>query len=69
MICLLIFYQKNQIMHIETGQCLATKKWNVMVEPCDQDDAGQKWIFNTYDEFKRNLLLKLKSHINTINLN
>lgn len=47
-------------MHIETGQCLATMKSKVIVASCNPDDVGQKWVFNTFDEHKRKLLLRLK---------
>lgn len=52
-------------MHIETGQCLATKKFKAIVAPCNPDDDGQKWAFNTFDELKRKLLLRLKVQMAT----
>lgn len=51
-----LFFQKNQIVHKESGLCLATELWMVVVAPCNLKDEKQHWKISSFEQFKNNLL-------------
>ncbi|XP_031617146.1 polypeptide N-acetylgalactosaminyltransferase 1-like [Contarinia nasturtii] len=48
--------KKLQIRHLDSDLCLSTDQWLVSVAECNLDDDKQKWIFTSFEEFKKKLI-------------